>query len=534
MKNLVNLKKLSAAVLLLAGARSATALTPDANPNITIYISGGAAQDIAVDGFIEALALPGTFDLYWDNNNPTNPGSRYRAYFFQTNNTRIPGLSTGATPINVLIYKRSYGAAGYGVVPLLADGYQVKQPDIKQAGAVQPKQTGEPYYRVTVTNLQNTISDAGITGIDPSLFYGINYPVAVAEDTPFPVVDVGKAGDKLTIVPVGGLIYGLGVTVDLYKVLQAAQKDTGTLSNDCVIGDYSQERCIPTLSRSFVASLISGKIRTWDEVRVVDERPIASGATKGNDLGSLTSFAAKAGVTAPLTNGKNLVAVANRNNGAAIGGAFSAKFLNAPGTANAFFPATAPGNPVNGPIVTQPPGAGQVESVLTDWQNGGNASRLNADGAPHWGIGQQSTDWNSSGAIGVEPRRPYRYIRIDGYAPSLQNVASGHYPAWTEQTIQWRNEANGGPTGDKLAILRKLADDVGSPAAAAAVNAKIVTTWGPTGLFALSSSSAIASNETPFDLTKPVVNYTHTNGGVLNNSVVPVYNSNKPGTVTFK
>lgn len=534
MKTFPNLKPLSAAVLLLAGAQNAQALDPTQAANLTLYISGGAAQDPAFDSFIEALALPGSFDVYYDNASASNPGSRYRAYFFTTNNTRIPGLSTGATPVNVLIYKRSFGGAGYGVIPLLDTSYQVKQLDIKQAGAVSPKAAGEAFYRVSGTALQNTTSDAGITGVNPELFAGINYPTPASGDPAFPSVDVSKSSNTLTVVPAGGLTYGIAVTLDLYKVLQAAQIATGTLPASTQIGDYIHEASIPNLSRAFVASLLSGKIKTWDDVHVIDERPIATGATKGTDLGTLTSFANQAGVAAPLSNGKNLVAVGNRNKGAAVGAAFSAVFLNAPGTANAFNPATSPGNPANGPLVAQAPGASQQEALLTDWQNGGNASTYNTDGGKHWGLAQQSTDWNSSGALGRDPAKPYRYVRIDGYAPTLQNVASGHYPVWSEQTIQWRNPANGGPSGDKLVILQKIADDVGNPAAAAAVNAKIVTTFGPTGLFAVSTSSTIAGNDTPFDTSKPVVNYTHVNGGVLNGSVAPVYNSGKPGTVALK
>ena len=533
MKTHPKLNKLAAAVALLTGTQVTWALPPEAPVNITINISGGGAQDPAIDGFIEKLAIAGTFDKYYDNQNTSNPGQRFRAYFFQTNNALIPGLSTGATPVNVLIYKRTYGAAGYGVTPILDDTYQVQQLDIKAAGAVAPKQNGESFYRVATTNLQNTRSDAGITGVGIEMFSGINYPTAVGTDPAFPILDVSKAPNKLTIKPAGGLAYGIGVTLDLYKALQAAQIATGTLPAGTKIGDYQNEASIPTLSRNFLASLISGKVRTWDEVSVIDERPIAAGKTKGDNLGTLTSFASQAGITAPLKNGKNLVAVANRNKGAAVGAAIYATILNAPGTANSFNPATSPGNPTNGPIVTQPPGTGQVDGVLTDWQSGGNASTYNADGLPHWGIGLQSLDFNASGALGKDPSRPYRFIRIDGYAPSLNNVASGNYPVWAESTIQWRNESNGGPTGDKKVILEKFADDVGSTAAAAVVNQKLVTTWGPSGIFAVSSSSSIASNE-PFDTTKPVVNYTHINGGVLNGAVVPVYNNTKPGSVTLK
>jgi hypothetical protein len=530
-----NLKKLSAAVLLLAGAQGAQALPPEAPVNTTIFIAGGAANDPAFDKFIEGLALDGTFDVYYDNSNAANPGSRYRAYFFTTNNSKIPGLSTGATNVNVLIYKRSYGGAGYGVVPLLDPSYQVKQLDIKKPNAVLPKT--DAFYRVDPTALQNTTSDAGITGVNPELFTGINTPTPASGDPAFPAVDVSKASGTLTIAPAGGLAYGLTVTLDLYKVLQAAQIATGTLPAGTVIGDYAHEASIPTLSRAFVASLISGKIKTWDDVHVIDNRPIEGGATHGTDLGTLTSFANQAGVEPPtLTGGKNLVAVGNRNKGAAVGAAFSAVFLNSPGTANAFAPAAAPGNPTNGPIVAQAPGASQQDALLNDWQVGANASTFNADSARRWGIAQQSTDFGASGAIGVNPSKPYRYVRIDGYAPTLQNVASGNYPLWSEQTIQWRRpDANPpGPDGDKLAILQKIVDDIGNPAKVAQVSTSLITTFGPSGVFAVSTNSAVTGITAQFETTKPIVPYTHVNGGTLNASIVPVVNSAKPGTVAFR
>ena len=531
MKARFNLTRLAGALTLLTGMQTASALPPTDNPNVTLFISGGGAQDPALDGFIEKLALPGTFDLYYDNQNTANPGARFRAYFFQTNNTKIPGLSSGGTPVNVLIYKRTYGAAGYGVVPVLDDSYQIDQLDIKAAGAVLPKTNGEAFYRVGVNTLQKTRSDAGLTGVGIELFNGINYPSAVGTDPAFPILDVTKAPDKLVIKSAGGLAYGLGVTLDLYKVLQAAQIATGTLPADTKIGDYSKESSIPTLGRNFAGSLIAGKIKTWDEVQVVDERPIAEGKSSGKVLGTLTSFASQAGVTPPA--GKNLVAVANRNKGAAVGAALSAVLLNAPGTANSFYPATSPGNPTNGPIVTQPPGTGQVDGVLTDWQNGGNASTYNSDAQKHWGLGQQSLDFNASGAVGKDPARPYRFIRIDGAAPTLANVANGTYPVWAESTIQWRKADRNGPTGDKLVILEKLATDIASPAIAAAVNQKIVTTFGPSGTFAVSTDPSISLNG-PFDTQNPVVSYTHVNGGLLNGAVAPTYNNDKPGTVTFR
>ncbi len=528
------IKSLTAAILLATGVNDVFALPYTANVSAanTLYISGGAAQDVAFDGFVEALAIPGTFDVYYDGLSGT-AGSKYRAYFFQSTSNLIPGLSGGGQPVNILIYKRSYGAAGYGVVPLLSNDYQVKQPDIRKAGVVAAtKQGSEKYWRfdASAANLVGTISDAGISGLNPELYYGINEPTAVVEDEEFPPLDVTKAAEKLDIRPIGGLTYGLAVTLDLYKVLQAAQKATGTLPSDTVIGDYSKESSIPTLSRNFVASLITGKIKKWDDIEVIDDRGFANGDTAGTSKGKLTDFATVAGVNPPSST---IVALANRNKGAAIGAAFNAFFLNSPGTQNANNPATSPGDAINGPKVIQAPGAGQVDDALDAWQKGTAGSYTSAGGTL-WGIGQQSIDRNTSGAIGTNPTKyQHRYVRIDGYAGTLPNVASGNYPLWTEQTIQWRLPENNGPTGDKLAILEKLATDIASPSAARAVNAKTVNTFGPTGVFAVSTNPAITSNA-PFNTNAPVVNYTYLNAGKVNNAIVPAFNAANPGSITFK
>ncbi|MEY4194367.1 MAG: hypothetical protein RLZZ226_735 [Pseudomonadota bacterium] len=40
-------------------------------------------------GSQSALALPGTFDVYYDSGTPN--GAKYRAYFFTTDGTKVPG-----------------------------------------------------------------------------------------------------------------------------------------------------------------------------------------------------------------------------------------------------------------------------------------------------------------------------------------------------------------------------------------------------------------------------------------------------------
>ncbi len=517
----------------LAGSQPALALpptTPLPDREHTIYLAGGAAQDPALDELVrDNLALPGSFDVYYDSGTPN--GAKYRAYFFTTDGSKIPGLSGTR---NVLIYKRSNGGAGYGVVPLVQDPPPpVKQLDFTPAGSTTLDAVNNRYI-VSATQTSQ-YADAGITGVNPQLLSGgNNYPLPVGTgegDTFSSKENVAKSvAERLTVVPAGGLTFGLAVTKDLYKVLQAAQVYSGTLPADTPLDSWESAERIPTLTRQFVGSLLAGKVKYWDQVKVFNQAGIGK---------TLPEIAADNGIALPnLVGGKVPVSVGNRNNGAAIGAAFSAVFLNYPGTAYSTPPATQPTllNASAAPFVTQAPGASQQEQVLLDWQNGTNLSNLNpGTGIKRWGVAQQSTDWNPSYA------KDYRYIRIDGYTPTLDNIQIGGYPAWTEQTLQWRKNYKGaGDTfksltpqagSDKLLILNKLAAIVGSPTAAAKVNLKLNSVIGPTGLFGVSIDPGIKTIDAAFDSTTPVIPYNHVgNGNVLNDAILPTLDGKKLGT----
>ena len=516
----------------LAGSQSALALppgTPLPDRDHTLYLAGGAAQDPSLDELIrDNLALPGTFDVYYDSGTPN--GARYRAYFFTTDGTKVPGLSGTQ---NVLIYKRSNGGAGYGVIPLIQDPPPpVKQLDFTPAGSWTLDSVNNRY--VVSATQTSQFADAGITGVNPQLLSTGNYPLPVGTgvgDTFSSKENVAKAvPERLSVVPAGGLAFGLAVTKDLYKVLQAAQIYSGTLSADTPLDSWDSAERIPTLTRQFVGSLLAGKVKYWDQVKVFN--PAGIGKT-------LPEIATDNGIPLPTAvAGKIPVSVGNRNNGAAVGAIFSAVFLNYPGTAYATPPALQPTllNASAAPFVTQAPGASQQEAVLLDWQNGTNLSNLNPGAnVRRWGVAQQSTDWNPSYA------KDYRYVRIDGYAPTLDNIQIGGYPVWSEQTLQWRkNYPKASETfkslvpqagSDKLLVLGKLAAIVGSPTAAARVNLKFNSAIGPTGLFGVSTDAGVKSIDAAFDGNNPVIPYSHVgNGNVLNNAVLPTLDGRKLGT----
>ena len=180
--------KLSLTISLLLGSQAAFALTPWTDtPEITIYTSGGAAQDKAYGEVVKkTLAASGTLDIF-DDVNPKNGnvGSRWTSYFFIGNDK----LGAGLAGKKILLEKRIAGAAGYGVLPVVA---QVAIEHLNIAGSKVADWTanGAGLWKAEISStngskyLTKKVSDAGFLGIDPNslLKPGTeNYPTPVNE-----------------------------------------------------------------------------------------------------------------------------------------------------------------------------------------------------------------------------------------------------------------------------------------------------------------------------------------------------------------
>ncbi|TAN49947.1 MAG: hypothetical protein EPN21_10385 [Methylococcaceae bacterium] len=544
--------------LLLAGP-SAHALTPwsDGTPTITVYTSGGAAQDKAYGQVVATtLAAPGSLDTFSDVDPATGSvGARWTAYYFTGN----ANLGSGLAGKKILLEKRSYGAAGYGVVPVVS-GIAIEHLKVSGLPRSAWDSNGTQQWKANIDNtnaatyLTKKVSDGGFLGVDPDILLKPgteNYPEPVNEltsglpeaDWPKTIKNVPKTGgNAFTVVSTGGLVYGVAVTLDLYKVLQAAQVRAGTLAGDTVIGSYD-EASLPNLNRNVLASLLAGKIGAWDQIKIVDK-------TDGDSVKSLLdgSILADAGVSAPYkeaTTGTNLtpVAVGRRNNGAAIGAVAYAKFLNYPDAKSAFPPASktadsAVDEDATLPIVKSPGGASDTGNLLKDWQNGTNATGYNnvEDGAGYakrWGIAINSADRNSSVTADGAGGDPWRYIKIDGYAPTLENVAAGVYPHWAEGAVLYRlNKANDSQWALKTKLLKAFADDLGSPTVANAVNT--TQAWGKTGIFATTADPRGFTASVPFNSSSPVVPFTHKSGGFTHTEIVPVADSAATGGLVLQ
>jgi hypothetical protein len=521
MKHSSNLKKLAVAVSLLSGSQAALALTPWVNgaPDFVVYTSGGAAQDNAIlAGVTSILAASGTVDIFQDTvsgsvrvsgsttTKATN-GGNFTAYYFT-------GAGTGANaPIagsglsdstlagkKILLVKRTLGAAGYGVIPLVS-GQNLDQLNPFKSTTSQAstgwKNSGTTHL-ATINNstastyLTQVPSQGGFLGVDaPSLLTGLNYPTQVTEvstnalTTPWSTtVGVAALNSAVTRIPTGGEVYGVAVTDSLYNVLQAAEIAAGTLTlpSGHSVGAYSSDADLPTLSRSLVASLLAGEILSWTDVNV----------NVGGTLQSLYSFSTATGVTAPTSPA---VAVALRNQGAAVGALHYAKFLGYPYAANATAPAISNATPDGSgessafPLIKLPISSSDTDNTLNDWQYGDNVTGHNSNGTSgaagsyptYWGLGINTADRNTTSS-------GFRYVKIDGVAPTVANVQAGAYPIWGEGEVTISNNSSI-TNGQTLTFLTDFAHALSNKVTAAAIDPTFVQPYGGIpGIFATPST----------------------------------------------
>jgi hypothetical protein len=476
---------------MLMHTSASMALAPDQPVQYHVKMSGATAQDRNLGQLFADLCVPGSLDEYFDG--PTgNAGGNHRAYFCKIDSSKVTGLSS-SNP-NVLFSKTSttktaggnIGGSGIGVNPVLLK-LPVDVMSINNGNCVAPV-TGENYWRCRITqpgDVSQIVPDAGISDVNPSLFIGANTPTGVSP------VDAAQASRLLTVKSGGALVFNTPVTTQLRNALQRAQIAAGNLATDCA--GKETEACMPSLTKAQIASLMTGAVANWEGVKIGGR--------------SLTEFA-----EGSTTDSK--VYICRRTNGSGTGATINAKVLDVPCSVAAANPLET-SNDLIGPVVRLNAGSGNVDSCLADLNDGTNTGGQNAAAVKAWAIGVQSTERNANNKLN------YRYIKVDGFAPTLENAASNKYGIVAEVTYQWLK--TGGPTGDIAKIIARVATDAGKPSIVAKNNASYKYTWGQAGYLAV-ASEGWAVTPGPFDINNPVWAYTHVDPqtGILDNCRVPV------------
>jgi hypothetical protein len=195
------------------------------------------------------------------------------------------------------------------------------------------------------------------------------------------------------------IIQGIPVTKSLRNALQVSQGLTS--------GDES-EAGMPTLTAAQVNNIFAGRISTWSSIGVTladnnvykVRRSGGSGTTRAFDATFMGTFCKASGPTAFQANPATLLNPATQ----CIAGA-------------RYFQANT---------------SDELASCLNQY----DTTSIGA-------IGYLSTDFQPATADG------YRWVKVDGFAPNVKNVADNRWKMWSELSVNY-NTTNGGNQGATL------------------------------------------------------------------------------------
>lgn len=372
---------------------------------VKLNTSGATAQDKAVAGHILSNLCTGDRDLYTNN----TPAQVAAGTYIGTNDTAIACAATEASlafdangdgdtadATTVMVRKLTAGGSARGVIPVanaaapaeLSRAINTTNCTSQGTFTVQGV-AGVQVWTCGATGATAVVPTVGFTDVEPALF-APGGPNAIG------AFDV----NNLDTLPTLSLTFGVPVTLNLRNALQKVQ---GLNEGSDALAD------MPSLSRSQVTSLYAGKIGSWDS------------------LESPTGVKLAVGATVPPLN--NRVHVCRRTIGSGTQAQANALYLSNPCSPTPLPPAT-DNTPLStttatGNFTVLP--SGGAAAIHENTSSGNVNTCLNTLQANNqWGIGVQSLENGSDS---------YRWVKIDGQAPTTQQVAANSYFQWAENVI---------------------------------------------------------------------------------------------------
>jgi hypothetical protein len=494
-----------ASALLLAFLPDAQAIPPNLPPDLTLKVAGSTIQDNNLVKVLENLCLSGTLDTFKDAD-PKGKSTYWKAFYCQIDSSKVPGL-TLLNP-KLLVLKRNRSGTITGVYPLMepnkginfmgvANDLQAGQQCIETLPGSRSWacRTGQP------GDLFKAIPDMGVLDTDPQVYRGANYNPLI-DDVTFSQPSPSAIAAQLNIQNAGGVLENTPVTLGLRNALQEAAIAQGRMDPVCLTDAALRETadCMPSLSKALIASLFAGRVSRWSDIQV-QYTPSGSSTLSSKPL---TDFN-KGSIST------DLVHICRRNVGASTQAALNSYFLNTPCASAGTLPVEI-SNPAFGPVVLAPTQVTATEYCLADLNDGSNNGALNAPGTKAWAISMLTTERNTKLSLN------YRFIKIDGAAPTPEEVAAGRYQFFVEGAWVWR-KVDPKPSGDLLALIRRITADATTPSLFGRLNADIAHPWG-TGTF-IATSGQDYQPGVSFDPNAPVTAYTHAPDGSLDNCIAP-------------
>lgn len=431
---------------------------------LELFVSGSSAQDNTLQRLFRLICMSGSLDVY--------RAESVRLFFCRLQGG-VHGLTSFAAGQKVAFHKSSIGGSGGGVGPLIqripvnflnvadlrAQEEQRCPANRRELHVSEGDLVAYIEHECSNPNPDPRIPDAGISDVEPQFFLDA-YHLA------------SNAVDVLSVHSANAFIFGIPVSLDLRDALQSARFSRQDFCNpanphygDLVEGSSGahvkrgeSEACMPSLARAQLSGIFAGTLSDWSEVVTAQGFPLASRDPRTGQM------SAAPGIKAPSDD---RVYVCRRVATSGTQAAYEMFFLNRRCTGGVT-PFVASGDNVFEGSVTS-----DVESCL------GRLSDRNV-----WAVGiltTESIEW-----IG---RDKWRFIKMDGVAPTLLNTFNGRWPFFVEQSYQWRGEQSELPLrGPKLALMAQIGQRLGNPAIVRDLNQGFRHAWGNAGVMALSES----------------------------------------------
>jgi len=430
-----------AAVLALGAAAGAHAVDMSTVPaNNVLYVSGSTAIDPALIAY-----LVNSTDLICD-------ASKGSIDFYQGTSVsggKFVGVAcvagsnvTGASGQPIAVIKEDNAGSNNGILPVNTPTTNfVSYPVVSQlnltncpAGATttpfgeqtQTAHTCSGYSTVTSTASSGPYSNLGFADVEAGIF-GENPTNTNALST----VDVP---------------FGIAVSLGLYHALQSAQG----LPQDDNVAD------MPTLNRAQVAAIVNGQLSSWTKVVGTNGSVASQTVVFGNSHlvggahscydGSAFSTAAdcQGGTNPPAAVLPSSSTIYFCERGQSSGTQQTAQIFYAnEGCASGVKQFAAPSKP-GGTCAAS--GCGWATSTYGSAQvfagngTGDDLSCLEAhDGEGHFAISFAGTDAAWGADATNTDRADWRFVKIDGVVPSIENAAAGKYLYWAQSAGYYPN-----------------------------------------------------------------------------------------------
>lgn len=441
-------RKLTLAAGLIAAlgfSGQAAALLPSVTPDLVINISGASAQQNPLGELLSSFCATGTLTQY-----NAIGSSGWRSYYCEIDASTNAAVPASLDGLNVLFNNRAAGGSIWGVVPVArtwaveymnifsggCTGDAITQdcpiadradglvpfaasssgsecpfaPYTADAAEVYTTTTGATIFAHTGTTADETVclkSDGGVSDVEPALFSATeNFPGFTGG--PLTAAELGS----LNVLSEYGVIFGVSITDNAFRHLQNIQYP-GTYTDvfDTVGEPTIQTDALrPSLPKTAIRSLMTGQLQ---------------------------SFQALDQAIAPPAGGPGgFMAVCRRVVGSGTQAAANAQFMNNPclGSSAKIMVSDPDGGGiaqfVASQLVKNNSGSGDVESCQNDAADGGLAVDAGFGAIPLDAIGINAINRDNTGD-------DWRFVKIDGVDPTVDNAIAGLYNHVYEQTLQF-------------------------------------------------------------------------------------------------